>query len=218
MITLAIDTSTQYVGVGLSVGNEIVGEQCWRSNRNHGSELLPVASHILKLSHLAMRDVTHLAVAKGPGGFSSLRVGLGTVKGLALPRSLPVAGVSTLELEAAPFTNLLDKLYAVLPAGRGEVAWALYSQGNLQETGLDSPLTLLDKAPKGSHFCGEAAETIAEINGGKLIVGGPPPTRRPGWLLRLAFERFARGESDSLDELEPIYARAPSISKPRSPH
>ena len=194
-----------------------MGEQCWRSNRNHGSELLPVVSHVLELSHLAMQDVTHLAVAKGPGGFSSLRVGLGTVIGLALPQALPVAAVSTLELEAAPFTHLLGKLYAVLPAGRGEVAWALYSRGNLQETGLDSPLTLLNKAPKGSHFCGEAAETIAEINGGKFIVSGPPPTRRPGWLLQLAFERFARGESDHLDALEPIYARAPTISKPRLP-
>ena len=105
MILLAIDTSTRYAGVAIADGGDVLAETTWYSQQNHGAELLPVAMALLAQVGSSIREVTHLAVALGPGGFSALRVGMATVKGLALPGRLPVAGISTFHVEAAPYED-----------------------------------------------------------------------------------------------------------------
>jgi len=102
MILLAIDTSTRYAGVAVADDERVFAEEVWHSQQNHGAELLPTAMALLEQVGWGIRDLTHLAVALGPGGFSALRVGISTAKGLALPARLPVAGISTFDVEAAP--------------------------------------------------------------------------------------------------------------------
>jgi len=222
VIVLAIDTSTRYAGVAVADGSGVLAENAWHSRQNHGAELLPAAMALLEQAGRGIRDVTHLAVALGPGGFSALRVGIASVKGLALPKCLPVAGISTFDVEAAPHFGADAPLYAVLPAGRGEVAWAYYGDSpstarKRAESGLDTPENLVASAPWRALFCGEGAPLLAPHTPPGVLLGGPPPTRQPGILARLALDRFARGEADDLATLEPIYARAPSISTPRPP-
>jgi len=222
MILLSIDTSTRYAGVAIADGERVLVEDAWCSQQNHGAELLPAAMALMEQVGRGIRDLTHLAVALGPGGFSALRVGISTAKGLALPRRLPVAGISTFDVEAAPHFGVDAPLYAVLPAGRGEVAWARYGEAaaatrQLDEIGLASPGDLIASAPERARFCGEGALLLVGHASAASLLSGPPPTRRPGVLARLALDRFAAGQVGALDALEPIYARAPSISTPRSP-
>lgn len=222
MILLAIDTSTRHAGVAIADGERVLAEEVWHSQQNHGAELLPAAMALLEQVGRGIRDLTHLAVALGPGGFSALRVGISTAKGLALPARLPVAGISSFDVEAAPHFGVDGPLYAVLPAGRGEVAWACYGEAaaaarQRTETGLASPEDLLARSPERARFCGEGALLLAVHAPAGSLLSGPPPTRWPGVLARLALDRFASGQVDDLDALEPIYARAPSISTPRPP-
>ena len=222
MIILAIDTSTRYAGMAVADCGGTLAEKTWHSQQNHGAELLPAAMALLEQAGRGIRDVTHLAVALGPGGFSALRVGIATVKGLALPARLPVAGISTFDLEAAPHFGVDAPLYAVLPAGRGEVAWAYYGYAaslarERAESGLAAPENLLASVGERALFCGEGVPLLEPHAPVDVILSGPPPTRQPGVLARLAFDRFARGEADDPAALEPIYARAPSISTPRPP-
>jgi len=222
VILLAVDTSTRYAGVAVADGANLLVETTWHSQQNHGAELLPAAIALLEQAQLGIRDVTHLAVALGPGGFSALRVGIATVKGLALPRGLPVADIPTLDIEAAPHFDAHAPLYALLPAGRGELAWAHYgdtpSTARRQtQTGLSAPEDLLARAPAGALYCGEGAHLLAQHVPAGALLSGPPPSRRPGVLARLALNRFALGQAGDPAVLEPIYARAPSISTPRPP-
>ena len=222
MILLAVDTSTRYAGVAAADGADLSVETTWHSQQNHGAELLPAAIALLEQARLGIQDVTHLAVALGPGGFSALRVGIATVKGLALPRGLPVAGIPTLDIDAAPHFDADAPLYALLPAGRGEVAWAHYGDAastarQQKQTGLAAPEDLLTRASPGALFCGEGAHLLAPHVPAGALLSGPPPTRRPAVLARLALDRFALGLADDPAALEPIYARAPSISTPRPP-
>ncbi len=222
MIVLAVDTSTRYAAVAVADEESVLGETSWYSRQNHGAELLPAAIAALEECGLTMRDVTHLGIALGPGGFSALRVGMGTVKGIALPRGLPVAGISTFDVEAAPHFQTRAPLYAVVPAGRGEVAWAYYGdepddQRERKAKGLDAPEGLVALSSSGARFCGEGVELLAERVDSDAVLSGPPPTRSAGTLALLACARFARGEADDVNALEPAYARAPSISTPKSP-
>ncbi len=219
-LLLAVDTSTRFAGVGLDDGEGSVIGRSWRSEQNHGRELLPAIMDLLAEFGGSPSDLAGLAVAKGPGGFSALRVGIGTVIGLAAPRRLPVAAVSTHEVEAAPFferTGDGAALYSLLPAGRGEVSWARFECGRQTEAGLADPLELAASVPATSLFCGEAAMTLSgEVDRDRLMVG-LPPTRDPATLLALGREYFRLCGSGGAQPVNPEYVREPSITLPRPP-
>ncbi len=165
-------------------------------------------------------DITRIAVANGPGGFSSLRVGIGVVFGLATPRDLPVAAISTHEIEVAPYVEMAGRdtsLYSLLPAGRGEVAWAQYVNGAEVASGLAPPEKLAADVPPDSLFCGEAALTLAvEVERERLLTDGPP-TRDPGTLLALGRKRFEYDGPGIRQPVRPQYVREPSITPPKPP-
>ena len=219
-LLLAVDTSTRFAGVGIDFGNGAVVCRSWRSDHNHGAELMPAIVALLEENDRTPDDITHIAVANGPGGFSSLRVGIGVVFGLATPRDLPIAAISTHEIEVAPYIDRAGRdtsLYSLLPAGRGEVAWAQYVNGVEVSAGLAPPEKLAADVSPDSLFCGEAALTLAvEVERERLLTDGPP-TRDPGTLLELGRKRFAEGGDGVRQPIRPQYVREPSITPPRPP-
>ena len=219
-LLLAVDTSTRFAGVGIDDGNGSVVCRSWRSEQNHGAELMPAIMAMLEESGRTPADITHLAVANGPGGFSALRVGIGVVFGLATPRDLPIAAISTHEIEVAPYVDRVGRstaLYSLLPAGRGEVAWAKYVDGKEVAAGLAPPEKLAADVSPDSVFCGEAAMMMANVvEHGKLLTNGPP-TRDPAALLALGRKYFARNNSGAQQPVRPQYVREPSITWPKPP-
>lgn len=219
MILLAIDTSTRYAGVALDVGDGDVVELLWRSEQNHGMELMPAVIALLDRRNLSAKDITHIAVALGPGGFSAVRVGISAAIGLALPSRLPVVGISTHELEAEPHIDHANEetpLYTLLPAGRGQLAWARFVSGNQPvETGVASPDAFVQRIEPDAWVCGELAETLSGHVTPERILSGQPPTRSVVSLTRLARSRIAAGTDVDPAKLRPIYARPPSISEPK---
>jgi len=126
---LAVDTSTSQLGLALYDGAAVAAELIWTSNARHTVELAPALAGLLARTGLAMGDLSALGVAIGPGSFTSLRVGLAFVKGLALARRLPVIGVPTLDAVAASVPVQSIPLAAVIQAGRGRIAVGWYKAG-----------------------------------------------------------------------------------------
>ena len=119
---LAVDTSTTQVGLAIYDGAQVLGEFAWRSGQRHTVELAPAIAELLAHCALTMNDVNALGVALGPGSFTSLRVGLALVKGLALSRHIPLIGIPTLDIlaHAQPVSKL--PLAVAIQAGRGRYA------------------------------------------------------------------------------------------------
>ena len=90
---LAIDTSTAQVGLALYDGAQVLSEMIWTTRQHHTTELAPALSGLLSRCGVSMERVNALGVAVGPGSFTSLRVGLSLVKGIALARHIPVIGI-----------------------------------------------------------------------------------------------------------------------------
>jgi tRNA threonylcarbamoyladenosine biosynthesis protein TsaB len=219
VILLAIDTSTRYAGVAVLADGRTHVERVWRSEQNHGRELMPACIEALSGAGVTPPDITHIAVALGPGGFSAVRVGISAAIGLALPRALPVAGVPTHEVEAALFltgVSAEEPLYSLIPAGRSDIAWARFeSAGAPVESGLASPAVMAAMAPAAARYCGEGAVEMVVHVGTERILSGPPPTRSPLQLALLARRRFEAGLVTPGAGLQAIYGRAPSITAPR---
>lgn len=161
---LAIDTSTRYAGVALCEEGRVLSSRCWRSSVNHTAELMPAVDQILRSHGLTPGDLSGIAVALGPGGFSALRVGMSVVKGFAFTTGAPVVGVGTLDLEAHPYLQSGLPVCAILDAGRKEVASALFGRDGLRirEDMVGTVEELVECTDGLTLFCGEAVSSWAE--------------------------------------------------------
>ncbi len=119
---LAVDTSTRWIGLALYDGSQVLAEDVWQSQNHHTVELAPAVASLLRRTESGAAGLSALAVALGPGSFTSLRIGLGLVKGMALALHLPLIGVPTLDILAASQPVQDWPLATVLQAGRGRIA------------------------------------------------------------------------------------------------
>ena len=223
MILLGIDTSTNWVTLGLQVSDSQIQGVTWQSQRNHGRELMPAIISLLRKKKIAPRDITHLAVALGPGGFSSVRVGLSTAIGLAIHKETPITGISTHIIEAEPYIKRMNKddseLYSLIPAGRNEISWAHFkpTSKNAINIGVCTKDNLIKSLPEKVMVCGESAEFLCGRIDQKRILSPIPPTRTANQLLELAKKQFNETGPVEPQNLRPIYARKPNISSPKTP-
>lgn len=222
MILLAVDTSTRWAGVGLETDSGERTEIIWHSDQNHGRELMPAIIELMSRASLGPQDITHLAVALGPGGFSAVRVGISAVMGLALPRDLPVVGVPTHLIEALPYLESASSgspIVSVIPAGRGELSWATFEGDSAAaiEIGLCGVDEFIGALSAGTRLCGEGTEQLRKHIPDDRFLSSDTPTRSPVSLLKLAMRRFDGGHPTPPEELRPIYARPPSITMRRQP-
>ena len=134
---LTIDTSTRYAAVGLSAGGETLRELTWRSERNHSVELAPAIREVMSQAGVSMADLEAVFVARGPGAFSALRVGMSLAKAIASARRLPLVAVGTLEVEAQPYAGLGYPVLAVVDAGRRALYVAKLHEASSEADGAE---------------------------------------------------------------------------------
>lgn len=234
---LAVDTSTPQIGLALYDGAQVLAESLWTSKARHTVELAPAVAGMLQHASLRVDQLRALGVAIGPGSFTSLRVGLSFVKGLALSLSLPVVGINTLDIVAAgqPVTTGLS-LVCVLPAGRGRLAVGRYSANvsgraahNPRWQAQGSPVVmtaenLASGTSQTTIVCGDlnaAERTTLKKNEHIRLVSPALATRRPGILAEMAYMRWQAGRVDDVASLAPLYLHIaepiPDVSSASAP-
>lgn len=214
---LAVDTSTAQLGLALYDGATVAAELTWTSRARHTVELAPALAGLLGRTGLSMGDLSALGVAIGPGSFTSLRVGLAFVKGLALARRLPLVGVPTLDVVAAAAPVQAIPLAAVLQAGRGRIAvgWYRASENGWQAEGpVDA--TTADKLAESVHhptlvigeLSADERQRLARKWRNIQLMSPAQSVRRPALLAELAWARWQAGRVDEAASLAPIYLHA----------
>jgi len=217
---VAIDTSTEFASIALSHRGEVEAEITWPSEQNHTVELLPNLLHLLRQAKRGLEEVSAVVVAKGPGSFNGLRVGMSTAKGLAFSRGIPLVGVGTLEVEAFPYALTGRPIHPVLDAARGEIATALYQyqQGEWRQLAAEHIAAveeLCHEVTPGAIICGWLPPRLAQevekrLEGQTIIIGAT--LRRAGYLAKLGWRRLQKGETDDPATLQPLYLRRPSVT------
>lgn len=129
MITLAIECATDTVGLALLKEEEILTDLYLGPGRQRVEVLLPALEKLFLLTGTTMEQIDLLACTIGPGSFTGTRIGVSTVKGLALASGKPIVGISTLEalvMNALPSKGLICPM---LDARRDQVYAGLYRMG-----------------------------------------------------------------------------------------
>lgn len=211
---LAVDTSTQTLGIALYDENRVLAESLWQSRARHTVELAPAVDRMLKQNNLTAADLTGLVAATGPGSFTSLRVGLAFIKGIAVALKIPVAGIPSLDTLAAAMPPSDLPLAAVLPAGRTRLAvcWYAFGTNGWQFTGdmkVQTAQELSDEIHAPSIIIGEMTAEERQILSRKWknsqVGTAVQGSRRPGLLAELGWKKIAAGLADDPVTLAPIY-------------
>jgi len=222
---LAIDTSTDIASLALVQDDEVLVELTWRCGQNHTTQLLPHLSYLLDKTGVNLQSLSCVIVARGPGSFNGLRVGISTAKGLTFSLGIPIVGISTLEADAYQHAETDLPICPILNAGRGEIATAMYQKKQNEWRQLISEhITTVDslcsQITTKTIFCGELTPLIAtELRkqlGQRTIIPSPATRqRRAGFLAELGQQRLEAGDYDNPATLQPLYLRRPPITKPR---
>lgn len=169
MLLLAVDTTTFYGSVALLEDKQLIGEVNLESSVTFSERLLPAVDLLLKFSRHSLQDVDGYAISVGPGSFTGIRIGLSTVKALAMASGKPIAPVSTLKALAWKLRESAVSLISpVIDAKKGEIYAALYrkEQAGLKELvvpGAYNPDYFLKQIPRN--------QKVGFLGNGLLIYG-----------------------------------------------
>ncbi|MEA4823252.1 MAG: tRNA (adenosine(37)-N6)-threonylcarbamoyltransferase complex dimerization subunit type 1 TsaB [Clostridiaceae bacterium] len=144
MIILAFESSAQAASVALSDNGEIIAEVWQRTGLTHSETLLPMAKNLLATAKVALSDIDLFSIANGPGSFTGLRIGVATVKGLALATGRPCVGISTLHALFLAHGSYPEQAVAVcvMDARVGQVYNALFEPSTGDRLTPDRAITL----------------------------------------------------------------------------
>jgi len=172
MLTLAIECATKTIGLALLEEEDIRGELYLRSGRHHTEVLLSALEQLFILTGKTLKEVDLLACTVGPGSFTGLRIGVSTVKGLALAMSAPVVGVSTLETLAMNAVHSSGLICPLIDAGNNQVYTGLFRIGSdgvpqavTSEKLIDITLFLKNLDQEEIVFLGDGAVRHAKLIG-----------------------------------------------------
>ncbi len=164
MIILSLESSAKSASVAVSKDGTLLAQSFQNSGLTHSCTLLPMAEDLLKNAGLKMSDIDAVAVARGPGSFTGIRIGVSAAKGLCWGADKGAIGVSTLEAmawngEYAPEGSIIC---CAMDARRNQVYNALFCFEN------GCPLRLSEDR---AISLAELAEELKKLDGNVIVVG-----------------------------------------------
>lgn len=181
MNILAVDTAGKTATVAVVRDDTLLYETQCNNGLTHSETLLPMIDTALRACGLTVADLDLLAATNGPGSFTGLRIGLSVIKGLALPRQIPCAPVSTMAALAYGMAGQ-GTVIGAQDARRGQVYWAAFDLESHSRLTPDAaePVTALEKfvqsCKKPLFFVGDGAALCYNTYGQVPGVAVCPPT------------------------------------------
>ncbi|QZA32836.1 tRNA (adenosine(37)-N6)-threonylcarbamoyltransferase complex dimerization subunit type 1 TsaB [Hydrogenibacillus sp. N12] len=127
MLTLAFDTSALPLSAALVDGEHILAEWTAAARLNHAEALYPALQALFDRAGVAKRSVQSIVVARGPGSYTGVRIGVTAAKALAYALGVPLTGVSSLAaLALAVPPGVSGRIVSLIDARRGRAYAAVY--------------------------------------------------------------------------------------------
>jgi len=175
MKILAIDSSGLVATVALLEEDNVIAEYTIHYKKTHSQTLMPMLAEIKNMTELNLESVDAIAVAKGPGSFTGLRIGAATAKGLAMGLKKPIIEVPTLEGLAYQMYGSNAVVCPIMDARRNQVYTGLYqfvedTEGYKMETLVDGCacdilecMDFINQFGRPVVFLGDGVEVFADV-------------------------------------------------------
>ncbi len=226
VLILGIETATQSCSVSLGGSDSIIASRTSNEKNAHATNISIFIDQVVNESGISFSQLDTIAVSKGPGSYTGLRIGVSTAKGLCYSIDKPLIGINTLQAMAYGMAKSHSPEKAVLlcpmiDARRMEVYSALFDlhSNELRETRAeiidkDSFSDFIDKYKL--VFFGDGAGKCREVLGhhpNSIFIDGFNPSA--DHIIELADKKFRKGEFENVAYFEPFYLKDFIAGKPR---
>ncbi|MCQ2336340.1 MAG: tRNA (adenosine(37)-N6)-threonylcarbamoyltransferase complex dimerization subunit type 1 TsaB [Paludibacteraceae bacterium] len=216
---ITIDTSTTVCSVALVTESECLAYREDTSGNNHSKVIGVFVKEILAEAKRLNADVRAVALSKGPGSYTGLRIGTSFAKGLCYGMDIKLIAIPTLKIMAAPVAQMLKErgetdsvMCPMIDARRMEVYNALYDM-DLNEV-LPTAATIIDADSFSEHLSdkkiyffgngsGKCKETIVSPNA--VFLEGVAPLAVN--MREMAFEAYNNNRFEDVAYFEPFYLK-----------
>jgi tRNA threonylcarbamoyladenosine biosynthesis protein TsaB len=228
MKILAIDSSGLVASVAVLTEDTLLAEYTVNHKKTHAQTLLSMLDEIVQMIELDLSQIDAIAVAKGPGSFTGLRIGSATAKGLGMALDKPIIGVPTVDALAYNLFGSSSIVCPLMDARRNQVYTGLYEFRDneffiLEQQQAVDVTSIVDKVnvcKKPVVYLGDGVDSyrIQLENLTKVPFSFAPShmnKQRAAALGALAVQYYNQGLIETANEHIPVYLRLSQAERER---
>lgn len=228
-LILNIETATNVCSVSIANGRETIAIRESREKNIHAAKVTVFAADVCREASIGMNQLDAIAVSKGPGSYTGLRIGVSTAKGFCYALDIPLISVPTLQSMALQASRIIKPdprvkvkvLYCpMIDARRMEVYTALYDTANkeisvVEAMIIDEASFEKERAGNQLYYFGDGAEKCKDMlaNSGMNYIEGVFNTS--GSMAAISAEKFKKQDFENLAYFEPYYLKDFIAGKPK---
>jgi tRNA threonylcarbamoyladenosine biosynthesis protein TsaB len=212
-LILNIETTTKNSSVALANNGELVYCKEFQDHKLSHSELLHAfIEDVFEATTFSLSDIDAVAVSKGPGSFTGLRIGVSAAKGLCFSKDIPLISVDTNQAIATKVSVTEGLIVSLLDSKRNEVFSAVYNK-NYKEV---SPVIAEDLDNTSFKdllrdnkvtFVGEASEKVSEYvsNENAVFTENALPSAKD--MIKISYNKYKKSDTEDVAYFEPYYLK-----------
>lgn len=212
-LILNIETTTKNCSVSLSKNGQLIAlKEINDGGYSHAENLHPFIESVLQETHLNYTDLSAIAVSKGPGSYTGLRIGVSAAKGLSFALNIPLISTDTLKALALRAQSKSGVIIPILDARRMEVYQAVFTSKYKQLETTKAVVVEKDTYTKYLNkgkviFIGDAVEKIKEIikHPEAVFIKNEFPSAKE--MTFLSYQKFQNLDFEDLAYFEPYYLK-----------
>lgn len=212
-IILNIETATKNCSVSIAENGKILAiKELNNGNYSHAEVLHPFIVDVLKESNLSTKNIDAVAVSKGPGSYTGLRIGVSAAKGLCFAFDKPLISIDT--LTSLSYAVSIDKgiIIPMIDARRMEVYAAVYNHNHLQIREIKAEI--IDENSFSEYlndnkvyFLGDGSAKCKEIISHKNAVFVDEKFPSAKEMALLSYEKYKKSDIENVAYFEPFYLK-----------
>lgn len=218
MFILNIETSTKNCSVALSKNGEtLVCKQIADLGYSHAEKLHVFIEDVLKENQVTFQEIKAIAVSKGPGSYTGLRIGVSAAKGLCYALDIPLISIDTLTLLASQITVDEGLIVPMIDARRMEVYSAVFDSVYVKIREVQAEILTQESFVnyKGIiHFVGDSNEKAKTVLTDSRFVfhddNNYPSAKE---MSKLSFEKYENNDFEDVAYFEPYYLKDFMLTK-----
>lgn len=221
---LQIETATSVCSVALSIDGKTIFDKEEMGQNLHASKLTLFIDEVIKSAGLSYGDLDAVAISKGPGSYTGLRIGVSTAKGLCYALDKPLIGIETLKMMAAGFVeqnpNYNGLICPMIDARRMEVYTSVVdSQLNVLE---ETSAKIIDEnsfenflSNQTVTFIGDGSNKCAEVLNQQTAKFNNNNFNSGNNMSALAYQNYQIGNFEDVAYFEPFYLKDFVLTQPK---
>ncbi len=228
MKILVLDSSGMVASVAIMTQDAVIGEYTINHKKTHSQTLLPMLDEVVRMTDTDLADLDAIAIAKGPGSFTGLRIGSATAKGLGMALDIPIVSVPTMDAIAYNLYATDSLICPIMDARRNNVYTGIYEW-------VDGTFAVVEE--QCARSIDETIEAVSALGRPVIFLGDAVPLHRdrieanvtvpvsfaPAHLLRqragavgsLAMEYYKEGKVESARDHGPDYLKKSQAERER---